>query len=319
MIRLVLVILLACAPAARAAGFQQLMAPDPGRPAIEIGVWYPSGDAVSEQPIELLRQAVAPGGAIAAGRHPMVVISHGQGGSFGGHYDTALALAAAGYVVVAPTHTGDNWHDQSGVLNIMDRPRQVSRVIDYMLTAWPWRASIDSERIGLFGFSAGGFTALVSAGGMADLAKSTPYCAAHPTQYTCKLIESHGGAGVPPPPSSLRDARIKAIVVAAPAVAYAFMPDGLRGVTVPVQLWRADADQILPAPDYADAVRTALPAPPDFQTVANAGHFDFLAPCNDALARAAPVICQDLPGFDRAAFHQRLNAAVVAFFNRTLT
>jgi len=318
MIRLVLVLLLACAPAARAAGFQQLMAPDPGRPAIEIGVWYPSADAVSGQPIELFQQAVARDGRIAAGRHPMVVISHGQGGSFGGHYDTALALAAAGYVVVALTHTGDNWRDQSGVLNIMDRPRQISRVIDYMLAAWPGRDSIDAGRIGLFGFSAGGFTALASAGGIADLAKSTPYCAAHPAQFTCKLIESHGGGIAAPAPVSVRDARIKAIVVAAPAAAFAFMPDGLRGVTVPVQLWRADADQILPAPDYADAVRAALPAPPDFQTVPNAGHFDFLAPCNDALARAVPAICQDLPGFDRAAFHQRLNAAVVAFFNQTL-
>jgi predicted dienelactone hydrolase len=119
-------------------------------------------------------------------------------------------------------------------------------------------------------------------------------------------------------PSNVHDARIKAIVVAAPAVAYAFMPDGLRAVTVPVQLWRADADQLLPAPDYADAVRTALPSPPDFQTVPGAGHFDFLTPCSDALARVAPVICQDPPDFNRAAFHQRFNASMVAFFNKTL-
>jgi predicted dienelactone hydrolase len=52
--------------------------------------------------------------------------------------------------------------------------------------------------------------------------------------------------------------------------------------------------------------------------VPDAGHFDFLAPCSDALARAVPPICEDPPGFDRAAFHQRLNASVVAFFNRAL-
>jgi predicted dienelactone hydrolase len=318
MIRLIVVLLFALASVARAAGFQEVMAPDPGHPAIELGIWYPSGAAVSDQPLELFHQAVARDGAIAAGRHPMVLISHGQGGSFGGHYDTALALAAAGYVVVALTHTGDNYRDQSGVLNIMERPRQVSRVIDYMLAAWPGHNSIDAERIGLFGFSAGAFTALVSAGGIADLTKSTPYCAAHPTQYTCKLIEAHGGRVIDPPASHLRDSRIKAVVVAAPAAAFAFMPNGLRGVTMPVQLWRADADQILPAPDYADAVRTALPSPPDFQTVPGAGHFDFLAACSDALARVAPAICQDPPGFDRAAFHQRFNASVVAFFNQTL-
>lgn len=318
MIKYIVVLLLALGSAAHAAGFQDVMAPDPGHPAIEIGIWYPSDAAVSDQPLELFHQSVARDSPIGAGPHPMVVISHGQGGSFAGHYDTALALAAAGYIVVALTHTGDNWRDQSGVLNIMDRPRQVSRVIDYLLAAWPGRTSIDAGRIGLFGFSAGGFTALVIAGGQADLAKSTSYCAAHPAQFTCKLIESHGGAVMDRTPSNGRDARIKAIVVAAPAVAYAFMPDGLRGVTVPVQLWRADADQILPAPDYADAVRAALPAPPDFQTVPGAGHFDFLAPCNNALAKVAPTICQDPPSFDRAAFHQRFDASVVAFFNQSL-
>jgi predicted dienelactone hydrolase len=294
------------------------MAPDPGHPAIALAVWYPSHAAVSGQPLELFQQAVARDAAVAAGHHPMVVISHGQGGSFGGHYDTALALAAAGYVVVALTHTGDNYRDQTGVLNIMDRPRQVSRVIDYMLAAWPGHDSIDAARIGPFGFSAGGFTALVSAGGVADLSLSTPYCITHPAQYTCKLIEAHGWRVWTASALRLRDTRTKAIVVAAPALAYAFMPYGLRGVTVPVQLWRADADQILPAPDYADAVRTELPSPPDFQTVPSAGHFDFLAPCSNALTRVAPAICQDPPGFDRAAFHQRLNASVVAFFKRTL-
>jgi len=239
----------------------------------------------------------------------MVVLSHGQGGSLSGHYDTALALAAAGYVVVALNHTGDNWRDQSGVLNIMDRPRQVSRVIDHMLAAWPDLASIDAGRIGLFGHSAGGFTALVIAGGIADLAQATPYCLGHPTQYTCRLIATHGGAWTAPAPSDAHDARVKAIVVAAPAVAFAFLP---------VQLWRADADQILPAPDYADAVHAALPQPADFQAVPGAGHFDFLAPCNEALARVAPEICQAASGFDRAAFHQRFNAAVLAFFDRSL-
>ena len=37
---------------------------------------------------------------------PLVVMSHGNGGVFDGHLDTASALAEAGFVVAAPTHTG---------------------------------------------------------------------------------------------------------------------------------------------------------------------------------------------------------------------
>ncbi|WP_447406494.1 hypothetical protein, partial [Clostridium perfringens] len=75
----------------------------------------------------------------------------------------------------------------------------------------------------------------------------------------------------------MTDPRIKAIVVAAPAIGFTFDRAGLEKVRIPVQLWRADNDQILPAPFYADAVRAALPIRPDFHAVSGAGHFDFLA------------------------------------------
>ena len=319
MLRVALTLLLFATVSAKAAGYQQIMAPDPGHDPIEIGLWYPSPAPASDQPIELSTQSVAPNGAMSPGAHPMIVISHGQAGSLAGHYDTALALADAGYVVVAPTHTGDNWHDQSGVLNIIDRPRQIIQVIDFMLTGWPGHASIDPQRIGMFGFSAGGFTTLVNIGGRPDLSKTGPYCATHAAEYTCKLVAANGGPSkLTPATDGLHDTRIKAAVVAAPAVAYAFLPDGLRDVTIPVQLWRADADRVLPPPEYADAIDKALTPPPDFQTVPDAGHFDFLAPCSEALAARVPVICQERPGFDRAAFHRRLNATIVAFFNKNL-
>jgi predicted dienelactone hydrolase len=114
------------------------------------------------------------------------------------------------------------------------------------------------------------------------------------------------------------DRRIKALVVAAPALGFTFA-NGLAEVTQPVQLWRADDDQVLPAPAYADAVRAALPSPPEFHEVVGAGHFDFLAPCSEKLAQFVPIICRSAPGFDRAAFHARFDAAVVTFFRRTLT
>ena len=116
----------------------------------------------------------------------------------------------------------------------------------------------------------------------------------------------------------VHEPRIKAAVVAAPAVGYAFGREGLKGITVPIQLWRAAEDHILPHPDYAEAVRIALPTPPEYHVVENADHFDFLAPCTDILRQVAPVICVSRPGFDRAAFHQTFNAEVVRFFKETL-
>lgn len=100
-------LLLATAPAL-SAGFERVTVPDPDGPPLEAGIWYPSGAPASSQQLGLYQQTVAAGGAIAGRGLPLIVMSHGSGGSFEGHYDTALALAEAGFVVAAVTHTGDN-------------------------------------------------------------------------------------------------------------------------------------------------------------------------------------------------------------------
>jgi len=301
-------------------GFQRQVAPDPDGAALEVAIWYPSQTPAAPLAMGAISQPVALDGPIAGSRLPLIVISHGTGGSYLSHYDTALALAQAGFIVVAPNHTGDTYLDQRRSLYILERARHISRVLDYMLSAWPQRASIDPGRIGMFGFSAGGFTTLVSIGGRPDMGMITPFCGDHPSHFACQLLaRSQAGAALPAPgPQGKADPRVKAAVVAAPALGFSFAQGGLDGVSVPVQLWRAEDDTILPAPWYAEPVRAALPHPPEYEVVAQAGHFDFLAPCSALLAARAPEICRSAPGFDRLAFHERFNAAVVRFFREQL-
>lgn len=303
---------------AHAAGFQHGWAADPGGQPLEIGIWYPSSAAVRPVAMGPTTMSVAVNGAVQGQALPMVLVSHGTGGSFLGHFDTAIALADAGFVVAAVTHAGDNYADQSRSVDIMDRPRQISRVIDHMLASWEGRAAIDPMRVGMFGFSAGGFTTLVNIGGVPEFTKVGPMCLQYPGDFACQLLAKSGNPTTAPATTRAADARIKAAVVAAPALGFAFAPDGLKEVKVPVQLWRAEDDAILPHPRYAEAVRLALPQAPDYHVVPNAGHFDFLAPCSSALASIAPAICASAPGFDRVKFHANLNAAVVGFFSKTL-
>ncbi len=116
----------------------------------------------------------------------------------------------------------------------------------------------------------------------------------------------------------LPDPRIKAVVIAAPAFGFAFGRAGLSRVHAPIQIWRAADDRHQPNPYYDEAVRADLPRPSEYYVVANAGHYDFLPPCDARLSQMAPDICTSLPGFDRAAFHERFNAAVVRFFKAKL-
>jgi predicted dienelactone hydrolase len=317
----VLAIVVLGATPALSAGFEQVMVPDPNGPPLEVGIWYPSGDPTTPQRLGLFEQSVANGGAVAGRGLPLVVMSHGTGGSFEGHYDTALALADAGFVVAAVTHTGDNYRDQTQFARLEGRPRHIKVLIDYMLASWPHHDTIDLSRIGMFGFSAGGFTALVAIGGTPDMSTVPPFCAAHPDDWSCRMIKERNvdiSGRSAETTEWVHDPRIAAAVIAAPAVGYAFSAKSLSAVTVPIQLWRGDKDEILPHPNYAQTVYDRLPVKPEYHVVPNAGHFAFLAPCSASLAAMVPEICHDPEGFDRTAFHREFNPAVVAFFKAKL-
>jgi predicted dienelactone hydrolase len=299
--------------AATAVGFEKISVPYDDEPALTGGVWYPasSRDAATRQTPRVEGDDL-----------PLVVISHGGGGSYDGHEDTALALARAGFVVAAVSHSGDTYDDESRVLELRRRPAQLQRLITFMLSAWRSHDRLDPRRVGAFGFSNGGFTVLVAAGGAPDLDRTERYCSSHREHDLCRALSK---ADVSPRLGSrvgggewAHDPRIRAIAAAAPAFGFAFGKDGLRGIRIPVQLWGGVLDRHQPPPWYEDAVADDLPVAPEFHRIPGAGHYDFLPPCNPTLRKIAPAICTSEPGFDRAVFHRELNAGVQAFFARHL-
>jgi predicted dienelactone hydrolase len=298
----------AATAAAGTVGFQRVTVPDSDGKPREVGIWYPSDAPAVPQPLGPYRHTVASDGAIAGRALPLVVILHGVQGSFANHYHTALALAEAGFVVAAVTQGDD--------IRLGERPRHVGRLLDYMLGAWPHHARLDATRIGMFGFSVGGFTTLVAIGGVPDFGRIPAYCAEFPDRVCAMLKERNVETSVPAS-AWAHDARVKAAVVAAPTLAFTFGRETLAPIKVPVQLWRAGADAITPHPRAAEAIYQALPTRPDYVVVPHASHFVFVA-CSGEMAKRAPAICQDAPELDREAFHRELNAAVVAFFKAKL-
>lgn len=302
------VLALSATAAAGTVGFQRVTVPDSDGKPREVGIWYPSEAPAQPQPLGPYRHTVASDGAISGRALPLVVLLHGVQGSFANHHHTALALAGAGFVVAAVTQGDD--------IRLVERPRHVVRVLDYMLAAWPHHDRIDSTRIGMFGFSVGGFTTLVTIGGVPDFARIPAYCAEFPDRVCAMLKERNIETSVPAS-AWAHDARVKAAVVAAPTLAFTFGRETLAPIKVPVQLWRAGADTITPHPRAAEAIYQALPARPEYVVVPNANHFVFVA-CSAEMAKRAPAICQDPAELDREAFHRELNAAVVAFFKTKL-
>lgn len=105
------------------------------------------------------------GSAVVAGRHPLVVYSHGFSSMKDGGAYIAEHLASHGYVVISASFPLTNFNAPGGpmVKDVVNQPGDVSFLIDTVL-AWSADSehmlanSIDAERIGATGISLGGMT-----------------------------------------------------------------------------------------------------------------------------------------------------------------
>lgn len=310
-----IVILCGLASPARAAGLQFLDASS----GLAGAIWYPCASVPSDIPIGPLALPVldtlrgVKDCPVAGTKLPLVVVSHGRGGSFAGHLGIVEALAEAGFIVAAINHPGDSFDapaDRDAMAVWASRPVHIIRLIDFMLNEWKDRAAIDPARVGFFGFSLGGYTGLVLAGADADFRRLALWC-----KGNSKLCERARSGDVPKSPP--HDPRIRAAVIADAANSFAFAPESLARITIPLQVWRSEFGGHGVVATSTAYTASHLPGSSEIHTVP-AGHYAFLAPCSRALADYRPELCSDPPGFDRAAFHREFDARVVAFFRDKL-
>jgi predicted dienelactone hydrolase len=322
-LRLVIAMLLLIAACeTQAAGIRRIrIEANATRPWIAGAVWYPCVTAVQDEGEGSVALSGVKDCPIAGDRLPLIVVSHGRTGWFGGHHDIAAALADAGFVVAAIDHPNDNerYHTGTDSLEVFaGRSGDIKRLVDFMLADWPDAGRIDSKRIGLFGFSVGGYTGLVVIGGNPDFRKGHPRCARTDLRAlpVCSQLEN----GELPREAPAHDPRIKAAVIIDPWPAFLLPADHLSAVTIPIQLWSSDpmhqSDGVSGC--CAATIRAELASKPEWHFVANANHFAFLAVCPPKLALDAPRICAEPPGFDRTAFHKAFEPEMIAFFRRTL-
>ncbi|MCV6589170.1 MAG: prolyl oligopeptidase family serine peptidase [Marinobacterium sp.] len=261
---------------------------------------------------------VALGADIADGRFPLAVISHGSGGSQLGYRSIAIDLAKRGFVVALPLHPGNNFRDNraaGSVANWTNRPKHIAAAIDHLLAAGRFSASIDAQKVVVIGHSAGGYSALAVAGGVADTGQIHVLCQ-QPAAQRGPFCE--GGRGPAEPATVIhhqRDTRVKALVLMAPVGVLYRHQQSLAQVELPVLLLRAEYDAELLEPYHADVIAQHLPATAKLthRMVKNAGHYSFIAPFPAFLAAELGMVAQDPPGFDRTAFHRQLGGEIADY------
>lgn len=270
--------------------------------------------------------------------HPLVVLSHGTGGSALQMGWLARHLAGHGYIAAAVNHHGNNAMEPylpHGFLLWWERARDLSVLIDLLLTEAPgFKASIDHRRIGVAGFSLGGYTAIELVGGRCSLEHFKAFCASPRRDVVCDgprefpaVVEemprlasrdARFRASLRRHNDSFKDERVKAAFLMAPALGMAFSEGDLADVDVPVHIVVPESDKAVP-PDtngrrFADLIHTArlevLEGPVD--------HYVFLCEATQTGKQLEPDCCVDDSSVDRGQIHRRVGERAVAFFNRHL-
>jgi len=304
-------------PASAAAAMTGHFIGPPGSPLFRLGTWMDRGPR-------------------AEGAFPLILLSHGTGGSSEIMAWLGAGLASRGYVVAAVNHPGNNALDEpytaEGFLLWWERARDVSTVLDFLLRDERFAPMIDRRRIGVAGFSLGGYTAIVLAGGVSDASRLREACRApnaegcvEPPEFphlferwreleatSAEFREATRQAG-----RSYRDERIRSAFAIAPAGGEVFVPESLRRITIPIQIVAGRDDRMAPIRSNAQLLAGAIPTA-HLTLLPDVGHYTFLATCTDAGRRAQRQLCEDSRRIDRDNVHRITLDAAADFFSKTL-
>ncbi|MFC5473430.1 alpha/beta hydrolase family protein [Paraherbaspirillum soli] len=291
-----------------------------GKEPMPVALFYPTRAQARVMTVGPFAPFVAFNGAPELPVKGLILLSHGTGGSQLAHHNLARQLAQNGYLVAAPQHPGDNWEDRSlasSATYFAERPRQLSRLLDAVLADSQWRGQIPAGRIGALGFSAGGFSVLALAGGIADRQRALRHCAeTDDDSLFCRLGGDSANAADATAviDFDLLDPRVRAVFAMAP-IGVVFAPESLARIKLPLKLVTAAKDEVLTPKYHGDWLRARLPQA-EFEQVPNAGHFAFMAQPTMPLMSDAGDPGDNPPGFDRPAYLLRLERQVVEFFDK---
>lgn len=312
---------------------------------LDVTLWYPAPIDTVETP-----QTIGPPGAPlflagSAAPHapfapalessPLILLSHGTGGSALQLAWLGTALARAGYIVAAVNHPGNNAtepYTPEGFALWWERATDLSDVLDGLFADPELGPHIDHSRIGAAGFSIGGYTVLALGGARTDISVLTDLCHTAPQTPVCHVPEMKG-MGTPDDilrqvrkssavslarsAESFRDPRIRAVFAIAPAVGMTLTRDSLHSMRLPVEIVVGSADPIAPPRDNADYIRSNIRGARE-TVLPGVVHYTWLDTCTSAGKAQLGVYCADNPGVDRDAIHQQVDDLAIKFFDKAL-
>jgi len=194
-------------------------------------VMYPTSAPEKDERLGPFSLRVATAVPPLAGTYPLVIISHGSGGTHVSHRELARHLASKGFVVGVPEHPFNNRNDNTladTVEILSERPRNIRATVDWFFVRSPFSSFLKADSFSIVGHSMGGYTALAVAGGVPT---SLPH---QTTDRQAKRIDV------------VEDPRLKSIVLLAPTTVWFRLHGALDRVTAPILMIASYHDELSP-------------------------------------------------------------------------
>jgi predicted dienelactone hydrolase len=280
-----------------APGFTRIVVEFADAPPLMVELWYPAPAGADR--VRIADNAVWQGTLAAvdaeavAGRHPVVLLSHGLDGAARNLGWLAAELAVAGHVVVAPDHTGTSFAapDRALRADLAVRPAQLHRALRAVLADPRFGPLIDRDRVAAIGHSLGGFTVLAAAGVGIDLARLD--CSDAEDRPDCAFLAEAGVAlGEPARRPFDSVTPIRTLVTLDTGLTQALDRADLAALEARLLVIGAGApDNPVPLELESRALAAAVPDAA-YVEFAGVGHFDFLNLCT---SEGLAILAEEVP------------------------
>lgn len=296
-------------------------------------VWYPTSDTLTARDkfsSPFLRLQTVRDGKTDAKKRPLIYLSHGTGGGRLTLEWFAEQLVQAGYIVAAVDHYGNtfSYSTPEGFLKPWERPQDISFSLTELLKDKTFSVLTDETRLGMAGFSLGGYTTLALAGAKLNFEALKTYSKSIAgkkeidlpefpglVKYIDKkeLSESFQKAPV------LTDRRFKAFFAICPAIGQGFMTKGqVKDIIKPVYLVGTESDSIAPFSTNALHYHQLIQHSGFYLIKGKAGHYVFLNEADEVVKKESPVFFSDDPSVSRHDVHDKVSQLAIDFFNHTI-
>jgi predicted dienelactone hydrolase len=261
---------------------------------------------------------------------PVVLLSHGTGGSPEGMGWLARALAQSGHLVIGAHHHGNTASERyrpEGFLCWWERAADLSALLTILSEQGPFAGRLNLGRVSAIGFSLGAYAVLALTGATTSMERYLIWASQFPafqrgprempdaadhipmlTQTSAPFRFSWARQS-----NSFLDERIRAVIaIAPPPSVRGFDPATVAAIRTPVTLITGGADTEAPSQECADWLRHTNPSLRGISVGSMAGHYTFLGLPGPAATPDDALLFHDNRGVSRAEVHRQVVKEVSA-------